>query len=93
MPPKTAQESTDLMPETQDKSLMIAMESPTLDTAFTVLCAALLAHEALQENLPAYSHVEEILGWYANGNHGIAWQHAIQILEGVINTPLMTTAR
>jgi len=44
--------------------------------------------EQLEDDLPSQLHVEEILGWHANGNVGIAWAHAILILEQVIGVRL-----
>lgn len=99
MPPRHPMRDADeredmpLAEETPEKSLTLDLDAPTLDLAFSTLCQALLGHPTVQDNMASYSHLEDLLGWYANGNHGVAWQHAIQILEGVINTPLMSTTR
>lgn len=61
---------------------------PTLDDAFMTLCMAM--EPRLDENMPALMHCQEIQGWFQNGNYQIAWQHAIQLLEGVLGVPLMT---
>ncbi|HEY5867085.1 MAG TPA: hypothetical protein VI542_16305 [Candidatus Tectomicrobia bacterium] len=58
----------------------------TLDGAFTLLCEALKAR--LEDDLPAQLHCDEIQGFYANGNHTIAWGHAILHLEQVLGAPL-----
>ena len=60
----------------------------TLDSAFMMLCDALKTH--LDDDLPAQLHCDEIQGWYANGNHGIAWAHAVQILERVVGAKMGT---
>lgn len=59
---------------------------PTLDLAFTTLCRAM--ELPLGDNLPALARLEEIQIWYANGNHAVSWQHAIMLLEQVLDTPL-----
>ncbi len=60
---------------------------PTLQEAFTALCQAL--EPLLEESLPDQMHCQEIQGWYANGNHGISWAHAVQLLEQVLGQKLL----
>ncbi len=62
------------------------MEPPTLGGAFFMLCEAMLP--LLEDDLPEQLHVEQIMGFYANGNHAVAWTHAVLILEKVIGVPL-----
>jgi len=59
---------------------------PTLDVAFVLLCQAMIVR--LEDDLPAQLHAEEIMGWHANGNTGVAWAHAILLLEQVIGVRL-----
>lgn len=61
-------------------------DAPTLDDAFFALARALLPH--LEENMPMYTHVQECMGVYANGNTTIAWGRVLAILEGVLGTVL-----
>ena len=63
-------------------------ETPTLAEAFTMLCQALSAQ--LEDDLPAQLHCDEIQGWHANGNEGVAWQHAVQMLERVVGVKMGT---
>ena len=57
-------------------------EPATLDAAFMLLCRAMMAN--LEEDVPSLMHVEEIMGWYVNGNHAIAWTHAVDTLGRVV---------
>jgi len=75
MPVETAAE-----PETQVEP------EPTLDAAFVLLCQAMIVR--LEDDLPAQLHAEEIMGWHANGNTGVAWAHAVLLLEQVIGVRL-----
>lgn len=59
---------------------------PTMDEAFHTLCRAMAVR--LDENEPARLHCDDIRGWYANGNHVVAWTHAVQLLEGVLGATL-----
>ena len=61
-------------------------EVPTLDDAFHMLCQAMEARFA--DNMPAQMHAGEIMGWYDNGNVVAAWQHAVQLLEQVLDAKL-----
>ena len=60
----------------------------TLDNAFTMLCEAL--KERLDDDLPAQLHCDEIQGWYANGNEGVAWAARGQLLERVVGVKIGT---
>ena len=57
-----------------------------LDEAFMLLCRGMI--ERLEDDVPAQLHVEEIQGWYSNGNVAVAWAHAILVLEQVLGVPL-----
>lgn len=63
-----------------------AEESPSFDEAFMMLGKALVHHFA--DNIPAQLHAEEIQIWHINGNHVVAWQHAIQLLEQALDAKL-----
>ena len=80
MPDPSVEESSSIEAE------MPAETEPTLDAAFVLLCQAMIAR--LEEDLPAQLHAEEIMGWHANGNVGVAWAHAILLLEQVIGVRL-----
>lgn len=92
--PRTRSDDSEVPEETpQDVVLQIVpvgpaapAQVPTLDEAFVALCQAMSAR--LEENVPAQMHVEEIMGWHADGNHAVAWAHAILVLEQVLNVPL-----
>jgi hypothetical protein len=62
--------------------------APTLDDAFFVLCRALLAQ--LDDNMPERLHVQQVMGFYVDGNTTVWWAHAIAVLEGVVGTSLTT---
>ena len=63
-----------------------AQEPPTLGDAFRVLCEAMIPH--LEDNVPAQLKCEEIQIWHANGNHAVAWTHAILLLEGILGVSI-----
>ena len=56
--------------------------APTLDDAFHTLCRAL--YPLLEDDMPAQMHSNEIRAIYTDGNHGIAWTHAVMLLEQVL---------
>lgn len=70
------------------KKAAVAPAVVTLHDAFYLLCNAMLP--LLEDNLPAYMHCQEIQGWMTDGgtNGPIAWQHAVQVLEGVLGVKL-----
>ena len=63
-----------------------APPTTTLDEAFMLLCRGMI--EQLEDDVPAQLHVEEMQGWYTNGNVAVAWAHAILVLEQVLGVPL-----
>lgn len=61
---------------------------PTILQAFVDLAHA-MEHEYVQrEDLPAAARCQTIRIWADDGNHVVAWQHAVQLLEGIIGQPL-----
>lgn len=64
----------------------LELAPPTLEDAFRILCEAMMPH--LEDNVPAYSHCLEIQRWHADGNHAIAFRHAIHLLEGILGVDL-----
>lgn len=66
----------------------VPLAPPTLDEAFHTLCQAL--YPLLDEDLPRQMRSEEIRGWYQDGNHAIAWTHAMMLLESVLGVRLST---
>ena len=79
------QDDMDMMPPVE--VAVAAPVAPTLQDAFTTLCCAM--EPLLEESLPDQTHCQEIQGWYANGNHGISWAHAVQLLEQVLGQKLL----
>ena len=59
---------------------------PTLENVFYMLCQALV--EACKDNLGMSLHAEEIQGWYMDGNHTVAWAHAVMLLEQTLGQRL-----
>jgi hypothetical protein len=65
-----------------------------LKEAFYLLCQAMAPH--LLDNLPAYTHCQEIQAWMtdagpdANGQAQAitAWRHAVALLEGILGQKL-----
>lgn len=55
---------------------------PTLDDAFATLAGALLP--LLEEDIPTRLHLQEVMGWHADGNQIVSWQHLAHLLEGVL---------
>lgn len=56
--------------------------APSLDEAFHTLCRAL--YPLLADDMPAQMHSNDIRAIYADGNHFVAWRHAILLLEQVL---------
>ena len=89
MPPRrkdVAESIPEIVAETSAEMVDTVIEPPTLHDAFYVLCTAMETH--LEDNQPAYMLCREIQAWYMNGNHQVAYQRAIQLLEGILGVPL-----
>ena len=88
--PKPVEESSSMeteMPAAESGAEAVpAAPTTTLDEAFMLLCRGMI--EKLEDDVPAQLHVEEMQGWYTNGNVAVAWAHAILVLEQVLGVPL-----
>lgn len=59
---------------------------PTMAMAFMTLCQAM--EPCFEDQIPEQVRCQEIMGWYDNGNHLVAWKEAVRMLEQVIGAGL-----
>lgn len=64
---------------------------PTLDIAFHTLAEAVKAQLSPEDDYPNLFRVHESQKRYSDGHHALAWQHVIEILEGVLGKPIRQT--
>lgn len=64
---------------------------PTLDIAFHTLAEAIKAQLSPEDDYPNLFRVHEAQKRYSDGHHALAWQHVIEILEGVLGKPIRQT--